>query len=76
MKKEEYIMLNLRKFNGILLSDYKKKFNKDFYLEFKDTLDSFIKDNLLKKTNFRIYPTKYGMVILDYMLIKLFKEIQ
>ena len=73
IKKEEYIMLHLRKFKGILLSDYKKVFGKDFYEEFKDILDPFISQNLFKKTKYRIYPTESGIVILDYLLVKIYE---
>ncbi len=50
-QKFEYIMLNLRKVEGINLHDYKKRFNNDFFKEFNEVLKKFKDFFEIKKDN-------------------------
>jgi oxygen-independent coproporphyrinogen-3 oxidase len=69
--QNEYVMLNFRTKNGIILSDYMERFQKDFLEEFKDVI--------LKKTNYLILKKKSisikekywfvsNMIIVDFMV--------
>ena len=41
------MMLGLRKVNGISIKEYKKRFNSDPLIDFKDIIDKYIKINIL-----------------------------
>lgn len=50
-KISEYIIMRLRLSDGIFEEEFYKRFNKDFYLLYKNQLDNFIKSGFIKYEN-------------------------
>lgn len=73
--KEEFIMLGLRLKSGINLNDYKKIFNQDFLIEYKDLIRKLTKEKLINICNNRLKCTYDGMVIQDKIIIDFFDYI-
>lgn len=69
--KTYYILTNLRLEEGFKLSDYKRKFNEDFYLEKKEVIDDFIKHNVLIMDKDRIRVATDYIYVLDSIVVKL-----
>ena len=69
--KTYYILTNLRLEEGFKLSDYKRKFNEDFYLEKKEIIDDFIKHNVLIMDKDRIRVAADYIYVLDSIVVKL-----
>ncbi len=74
--KEYFLMTNLRTNRGVILKEYNDRFHSDFYGDYQDIIDGFIKGNLLiyDKEKGNIYPTYEGMMILDTMLVDFFNQ--
>ena len=69
--KTYYILTNLRLEEGFKLSDYKRKFNENFYLEKKEVIDDFIKHNVLIIDKDRIRVAADYIYVLDSIVVKL-----
>ena len=69
-KEKEYIMLKLRLVKGIDLNEYKKLFKKDFFAEYKDITNKFLKNNLLIIDKNYLKTTYNGMMLLDSILVE------
>lgn len=70
---EEFLLTNLRLENGFDINAYNKRFNMDFLNEYKDELEKLIKDDLLKIDNNIVRATDKGILLLDRILLTLFK---
>ena len=70
--KEYFFLTNLRLKDGFKLKDYKKTFKSDFIDDYKTLIDELVKDNLAKITKKKFYLTDDGLIILDFILIKIF----
>lgn len=70
-KEFYFIMLGLRKSQGISLNEYKQIFKKDFLLEYKDKISELIKVDDLQIVNNYIKVKDDKLFILDYILRKL-----
>lgn len=66
--KEDYIIMNMRLLDGIRRADYKTKFGRDFYADFKGLIDKHVEyaNIVLGKEN--IYFTKKGRDLSDSFL--------
>ena len=71
---EEFLMLNLRKYNGFLISDFNKHFGDIKSHKLYKTIKELEQEKMLKITKYRIYPTYEGMMLLDSILLRLFME--
>lgn len=71
-KKEYFFLTNLRLANGFSLNEYENCFNSSFLVDYKDEISSLINDNLLI-VNDRVYCSDEGIMLLDLVLLKLFK---
>ena len=70
----EYILMNLRKTDGINIADFYVKFNKDIYKYLdKKTLNSFQIAGWLQYTTKRISITKDGRIFLDKIIKDIIK---
>ena len=69
--KTYYILTNLRLEEGFKLSEYKRKFNEDFYLKKKEVIDDFIKHNVLIIDKDRIRVAADYIYVLDSIVVKL-----
>ena len=69
--KTYYILTNLRLEEGFKLSDYKRKFNEDFYLKKKEVIDDFVKHNVLIMDKDRIRVAADYIYVLDSIVVKL-----
>jgi oxygen-independent coproporphyrinogen-3 oxidase len=74
MKRFEFLMLNLRLNEGFLLSRFQHEFNQDFELTYQKTLPALIEKKLLTIEANRVRLTFDGMLLLDYVLLKLTKD--
>ena len=62
-KISEYIIMRLRLLDGIFEKEFYKRFKKDFYSLYKNTIDKFIKADLMIKENNAYKLTERGMDI-------------
>lgn len=69
--KEYFLLTNLRLEKGFLLSEYKKRFNEDFYLSKKEIIDQLIKNKIVSLNKYRFKVNKNYIYTLDSVLIKL-----
>lgn len=69
--KTYYILTNLRLEEGFKLSDYKRKFNEDFYLKKKEVIDDLVKHNVLIMDKDRIRVATDYIYVLDSIVVKL-----
>ncbi len=60
---EEYMFLGLRLTEGILIKDFKDKFNQDIFSIYNDQLNKWIKFGALIQDKGRIYLSDYGIDI-------------
>lgn len=70
--KEYYLLTNLRLKDGFSLKKYKKIFNSDFLIEYKEIIKELKKDNLINIKKGRFFATDKGIIILDRILLKFF----
>lgn len=71
--KEYYLITNLRLSEGFSIKDYIRRFNVNPLIEYKDELKKLKKEDLIFYNNDRIKATDNGIMLLDYILIKLMK---
>lgn len=60
---KEYVMLALRKIEGLDVTNFKSKYKKDVYELFSEELNSLIKDGLLDKEGKYIHLTQRGLEV-------------
>jgi oxygen-independent coproporphyrinogen III oxidase len=60
---EEFIFMGLRKINGILISDFKRKFGRDIFLIYGEIINKYTKLNLLIIENGRLFLSERGLEI-------------
>lgn len=70
-KKEEYIMLSLRKSTGINLLDYSNEFNEDFLKKKNKEIKYLLQNKFLEIKNNHLYATDTGMMVLNQIILKL-----
>ena len=68
---EEFIMLNLRREEGFLLSEFKKRTGRDFNELYALKAEPLIASNLLKTTDTNVFLTDEGKLLLNFVLFKL-----
>lgn len=68
---EEYIMLNLRREDGFLLSDFARRTGHEFKTLFAEKSASLIESGLLEITPERVFLTDEGKLLLNFVLFKL-----
>ena len=73
MKRFEYLMLNLRLKDGFLLSEYALLFGQTFEKDHVTTLPMLIERKLISIHKDRAFLSFDGMMLLDYVVIKLTK---
>ena len=60
-KEKEYIMLGLRKFEGVNSNLFKEKFGKDLFIEYKNEIEKLEKEELITKRLDGIALSKKGI---------------
>ena len=60
---KEYVILSLRKINGLNIDTFKTKFKKDIYELFSEELNELFKDNLIYTDNKNIMLTDRGLEV-------------
>jgi oxygen-independent coproporphyrinogen III oxidase len=75
MKAFEYLMLNLRLKKGFLLKEYEDIFAESFVRKFEKPLLILQSQLLINTTNESVFLTDEGMLLLDYVVLKLTKDI-
>ncbi len=70
---EEFFLTNLRLEEGFMIDDFNKRFSLDFKEKYKEELDKLIKDELLMLDDSYVRPTDKGILLLDRILLTLFK---
>lgn len=73
--EEYYLLTNLRLNIGFDLNEYNKIFKKDFLIFFKNSIKQLLKYSLVNVSSNRFFCTDKGLIILDYVLTELFKDI-
>lgn len=74
MKRFEFLMLNLRLNEGFSLSTFHDEFQQSFEDIYGKNLPALIEKKLLIIQENRVYLSFEGMLLLDYVLLKLTKE--
>jgi len=74
MKEFEHLMLNLRLKNGFSLSEFATIFDKSFIETYQSSLPSLREQGLIHIDQDRVYLTFNGMLLLDYVVLKLAKH--
>ncbi len=72
--KVYYIMLSLRTIFGLSFSEYQKRFGEDFLVIHQPSIESFIREGLLKIEGACLIPTYEGMMILDQIIVQFISE--
>lgn len=75
MKKFEYIMLNFRLREGFSLAEYTELFEETFEETFAATLPPLIEKSLIQVDQNRAKLSFEGMLLLDYVVVKLTKDL-
>lgn len=75
MKRFEHIMLNFRLQDGFSLSEFKQFFNIEFHTLFANTLPSLLEKKLILIEKDQIKLSFEGMLLLDYVVLKLTKDL-
>lgn len=74
MKRFEFLMLNLRLKDGFSLTNFKEIFAEDFVVMYANTLPALLEKKLMTIHENQVALTFEGMMLLDYVLLKLTKE--
>lgn len=74
MKRFEFLMLNLRLKEGFLLSNFYDLFQQPFEIIYGKNLPALIEKKLIMIQENRVYLSFEGMLLLDYVLLKLTKD--
>ena len=70
-KKEEYIMLSLRKSTGINLLDYSNAFNEDLLKKKNKEITYLLQNKFIEVKDNHLYATDTGMMVLNQIILKL-----
>ena len=70
-QKEEFIMLGLRKSNGINLKEYQNLFNENLEIVKAKEIDFLLKNNLIEIVNNNLFATNLGFKVLNQIILKL-----
>lgn len=70
---EEFLLTNLRLEKGFKIDDFNMRFGTDFEDKYRIELDKLIKDGLIKVTENSVFATDKGILLLDRILLTLFK---
>jgi oxygen-independent coproporphyrinogen-3 oxidase len=70
-EKEEFIMLSLRKKEGIDLEQYKNLFNDDLTVQKEEIIKTLQQQNLIKLENNHLFLTNNGFNVLNLVIEKL-----
>ena len=71
--KEEFFLTNLRLEEGFSLENYEERFGSSFISDYKEQLDKLKSDGLLVFEGDRVRCTDKGILLLDRVLLSLFK---
>ena len=71
--KEEFFLTNLRLEEGFSLENYEKRFGSSFLEDYKERLEKLKFDSLLVFDGNRVHCTDKGILLLDRVLLSLFK---
>jgi oxygen-independent coproporphyrinogen-3 oxidase len=71
MKEFEYLMLNLRLQQGFLLDEFLTLFHRPFSVVYESIIPTLIEKKLLEITSDRAFLSFEGMMLLDYVVVKL-----
>ena len=74
MKRFEFLMLNLRLNDGFSLTNFRDECHQDFELNYEKNIPALIEKKLLTISDNRVRLTFEGMILLDYVLLKLTKD--
>jgi putative oxygen-independent coproporphyrinogen III oxidase len=74
MKRFEFLMLNLRLNDGFSLTNFRDECHQDFELTYEKNIPALIEKKLLTISDNRVRLTFEGMILLDYVLLKLTKD--
>lgn len=72
-KEEEYIMLSLRKTDGVNLKRYNEIFNCDFVEKYKDTVKFLVRERLISLSEKNCCLTDKGADLLNSVTVEFFK---
>jgi len=72
---EEYIMLRLRLEEGILISDYNTRHDRDFHRDFDEILRPYKQAKLVKEENGRVSLTTEGVLLSNTILSDMLAEL-
>jgi coproporphyrinogen III oxidase-like Fe-S oxidoreductase len=75
MKRFEYIMLNFRLKDGFSLSEFSRLFHIEFTKLFNQTLPPLVDKGLIMIGNDDAKLSFEGMLLLDYVVLKLTKDL-
>ena len=67
-QETEFVMLRLRLFDGLVLSEYKKEFGRDFLLKYGDRIKKFVDGGFMSLDSTRLAFTVKGMYVSNYIL--------
>lgn len=70
-QKEEFIMLGLRKSNGINLKEYQNLFNENLEIVKAKEINFLLKNNLIEIVNDSLFATNLGFKVLNQIILKL-----
>lgn len=71
---EDFILTNLRLEKGFKKEEFKSRFGFDFEVKFNDVLPLLRKNLLVKVSKDSIMLTDEGLILLDYVLLKLYEH--
>ncbi|MCX5775078.1 MAG: hypothetical protein NTV44_01770, partial [Firmicutes bacterium] len=74
IEEEDFLMLKLRLAQGFTKADYQERFDTDFMKKYGDEVGLLVKKGLLLDEKDRIRCTDDGIMLLDYVLLHLYKE--
>lgn len=66
----EYIMVGLRKTEGININDFNKRFDSDFFKEYKDTVSTLSLDGLIETKENKLFLTQKGLDFANRVMIE------
>ena len=72
--ENDFLMLKLRLAQGFSLSEFETRFKTPFTDKYKSETEELIQRGLLQIQNQRVSCTDDGIMLLDYVLLKLFKS--
>jgi len=74
IEEENFLMLKLRLAHGFTKADYRERFDTEFNAKYKEEVERLVKKGLLIDEPERVRCTDDGIMLLDYVLLHLYKE--